>query len=376
MTDSTGRLAALRGRRTAILVALVVVIALVGGVLIYSQRAHADQHALCAEMPDAAGLYAGNAVNIRGVRVGEITSIKPHAAGGVTVGMRVKRRPLSADLKVLAVNNSVLADRRLELVGADAHGGPELAAGTCVPMTRTYTPISISTAFQSFTTMFNKIGGNGPDANAPIGAAITAASAQLSGAGTAINNSIKNLSGLMSNPDQFLGDLRATFDNLAVLTDMAHQNWDALKEVGNDTAQLTFFMARQFDDFNGLFIGLGNMGPALDDIFSKVLPPLLQVADDNKPAIESGLSRIDDLKDIIKNLPSIATGLSASLSRRNGAFQITYAAPRVNAATPSSAALCTVLNKSRPGSCTPKSATSAAVDLSAVVAAGIQGGFR
>ena len=256
----TARARRIDSRLIALVAAILVVALLVGAVVVYLRSTSNNVRALCAQLPDSAGLYAGNAVNIRGVKVGTVTSLNPEN-GFVTVHMKVDDRPLSSELKVVAINNSVLADRRLELVGTDARGGAQLGAQTCVPLSRTFTPISVSDAFQSFTTMFNEVGGVGTDTKKPVGELISATSREINGTGGDINKTIKNMSSLMAAPDEFLAQMRSIFDNLATLTDVTTQNWDDLRDIGTNSASLTFMMGRLIEDFVYIFNGLSEAAP-------------------------------------------------------------------------------------------------------------------
>ncbi|MEP9390908.1 MlaD family protein [Gordonia sp. VNK1] len=365
-----------RGRVAALIAALLVVTLMIGAVVVWLRLSDNDKRALCAQLPDSAGLYVGNAVNIRGVRVGTVTGIAPHN-GQVTVDMSIDDdRPIAATARVVAVNNSVLADRRLELVDAQARGGPTMAGGDCIPRSRSYTPISVSAAFSSFTTMFDEIGGSGTDSAAPVGGLLTAVDRQFDGTGPDINATITNLSRLMADPKDFLAQMRTVFDNLAVLTDVADQNWDPIREIGVNAASLTFFMARLFEDFVYIFDGLGEAGPGLDDLLGNVLPPVLDTADVAMPFVTVAIAHTDDLTAILEKTPGIATNLATTINRKAAAFQVSYRAPRVAVRTPDSAALCALVNRADPGGCDPSSGSVAEVNLTEVVARLVQGGAR
>lgn len=347
LTRAARRLGArkLGTRGYAIGAALLAAVLVVGGVTAYGAVTSTAPRTLCAYLPDGAGLYPGNAVNIRGVRVGEVTGLAP-SPGQVTVHMRISDRPLNPNLRVVAINNSVLADRRLELVEATSRDGQTLAPDTCVPRSRTYTPISVSTAFGSFTDLFDDLGGAGPDAQAPIRDLLTQATGQLAGTGPELNQTIKNLAGLMSDPNDFLAQLRTVFDNLAILTDVAGDNWPAIRDIGVNAADLTHFMGALFESFVYIFDGLGEAGPGLDDLLANVVPPLLDASDDMAPVIDVGLARLDDLTAILKELPGIAVALRTSVSKQRGGFTVAVGAH------------------------------GAAIDLGALAARMIQGGVR
>ena len=370
----TARARRIDSRVIALGAAILVVALLVGAVVVYLRSTSNNARALCAQLPDSAGLYAGNAVNIRGVKVGTVTSLNPEN-GYVTVHMKVDDRPLASDLKVVAINNSVLADRRLELVGTDAHGGPELAAQTCVPLSRTFTPISVSDAFQSFTTMFNEVGGVGTDTKKPVGELISVTSREINGSGGDINKSIKNMSSLMAAPDEFLAQMRSVFDNLATLTDVTTQNWDDLRDIGTNSASLTFMMGRLIEDFVYIFNGLSEAAPAIDDLLGDLLPPLLDTADVAKPLIDLGIAKTPDLLVLLREIPGIAKSASAMMSRSARGVPVSVSGPKVLTRTPSSAALCGLLDRSGAGSCDVRTGQTAVVDLTGLVGAAIQGGL-
>ncbi|MFM9378923.1 MlaD family protein [Gordonia sp. VNK21] len=339
------------GRTGALFTAVVVVLLVIGAAIVYVRYSDRDTRALCAELPDSAGLYPGNAVNIRGVKVGEVKKVSP-SPGKVTVEMAVRDRPLSAGMKVVAVNNSVLADRRLELVDVVPHGGAELPGDRCV--TRAYTPISVSTAFQSFTDMFDEIGGAADDSAKPVTELIEAADSQFEGAGPDLSRILTNLSGFMSDPDEFLSQMRTVFDNLAVLTDVAGNNWDALEDIGRNAADLTYFMGKLFESFIYIFDGLGESGPGLDHLLTKVATPMLDMTDDFLPVIQVGLDRVDDLTAMLKEMPGIAKGIQTSLDRKTGGLRIGVRGPSVVADTPDAATLCRMMNAADAGSCDPR----------------------
>ncbi|MCH5644966.1 MlaD family protein [Gordonia sp. ABSL49_1] len=364
----------IRGRQRALVAAIVAVAVVVGAVTIYSRLTADDTRPVCAQLPDAAGLYVGNAVNVRGVRVGKVTAISAHD-NTITVDMRIDRS-ISAKTSLVAVNNSVLADRRIELVDSEARGGQTLATDQCIPLNRSHTPISVSTAFQSFTTMFNEVGGKGTDSGAPVGALLTAADRQLDGTGKDINATVTNLSRLMADPDRFLGQMRTVFDNLAVLTNVANQNWDGIREIGINAATLTHFMARLFEDFVYIFDGLGRSGPGLDDLLGNVLPPVLDMGDVATPFIDVAIAHTDDLKTILEKTPGIATSLATTVNRNAAAFHLSYRGPRVAVRTPNSATLCALVNRADPGGCNPRTASVSDVDLAELVARAVQGGAR
>ena len=93
-----------------------------------------------AEFTDSAGLFVGNEVGIRGVKVGEVTGIEPRGSV-VEVTLRLDEGiELPASAGAVVVSRSVATDRYIEMTPA-VGDGPRMADGARIPLERTRTPV-------------------------------------------------------------------------------------------------------------------------------------------------------------------------------------------------------------------------------------------
>ena len=109
---------------------------------------------------EAPGLYAGNHVEILGIPVGTITSVKAEPEY-VLITMDVSGRlkvPQAAFAVIMAPQ--VVADRFVQL-GPGYTGGPTLANHAVIPLTRTVIPQSVDAVIASLTQLAEQLGPNG-----------------------------------------------------------------------------------------------------------------------------------------------------------------------------------------------------------------------
>src|SRR5690606_5987796 len=111
-------LARVLGSRGFMSTAMLLTVALVAAAAYGLARPEPETRAYRADMPDSVGLYEGSAVTVLGVRVGEVTGIESIGASArVRFTVRADRT-LPTDVGAVTVSDTLLADRRLELVGA------------------------------------------------------------------------------------------------------------------------------------------------------------------------------------------------------------------------------------------------------------------
>ena len=327
-------------RYTGVLALALVVAVGVAGIAVYTRVAPRGAQSLCAVLADSAGLYEGNPVNIRGVRVGEVAAVTPEH-GHVVVRMTVEDRPLDPGMRVVAVNNSGLADRRIELIDAvPSRGDGARTTSDCVPLNRTATPISLSAAFESFTDVFDDLAGSGEDSAKPIGELVKQLNTQFADSGSQINAVIGHVASFLAEPAQFLADIRTTVRNLAALSEFADGRWRDLSAIMGQAAQLTDWMRFMFAQFVRVFDNLGEAGRGLDDLLTRVLPRALDVVDENRSAVDAGLAQIDDLAAIMQHVPALTAGIAAAANTSGPGAAVNVRGPRVRVRTPDAAALC------------------------------------
>nr|WP_280343307.1 MlaD family protein [Nocardia neocaledoniensis] len=312
-----------------------------------SARSDAQSSDYCAALPDAIGLYAGNAVTQMGLKVGTVGRVEPKGSHvEVTFSLDGDRR-FPANVQAVTRSKSLLADRSLELVG-NYETGTQLQPGQCIPPERSYTPKSISEIAGSASDFI--------DAMAPVNGqeslerSIVGMADAMRSNGVVAQSMMSHASAAMTGPDQLVADLAASIKNMAPLTDDALRNWVALRSILD---QLPEVVAAGRDLWQGpidVVIGVAYLTPVLLDIqrnYGDDLWPFVHggVVD----AIHLAATRSKDIQSLIATVPMIAD-LMRQQSGPSG-FAVQYKVPTVQIDNPEAPLLCDALNAALVGSC-------------------------
>ncbi|MGW5381582.1 MlaD family protein [Nocardia sp. NPDC003963] len=229
---------------------------------------------ITARFENANGLFRGNAVSVLGMRVGEIAGIRPRGSG-VDIDLRIDGSiPLPADVRAVALSDSVLTDRRIELT-PPYRGGPELPEHAVLGAERTAVPVEFDSLLAMADKLTTALGGDG-HGGGPV--------ADVMGLGTAVTQ---------DNGDRMrtaLGELAAALrlgaddgaatraalttvvTDLDSLTALAARNDATLREFGSGIHQLADLLA-------GEGLGTGDTGARLNRILGAVTALLQQNQD-------------------------------------------------------------------------------------------------
>ncbi|MEU1983191.1 MCE family protein [Nocardia sp. NPDC019395] len=226
---------------------------------------------ITARFANANGLYTGNAVSVLGMRVGEISEIRPRGTGvdiELTVDGSIR---LPADVLAVAVSDSLLTDRRIELSPV-YRGGPELPRDAVLGAERTRTPVEFDSLLAMVQKLAGSLGGDGAG-NGPVGDLLDLGTGVTAGQGEQMRVALGELSRAMQlGSDQGAATrdaITAVVNNLDALVAVAARNDTTLREFGSGIHQLSDFLATQ-----GL--GTGDTGARLNRIVTTVTELLQQ----------------------------------------------------------------------------------------------------
>src|SRR5580698_9292158 len=145
-------------RRLGVGAAVVVLIVIAAGFAWY--RASHRSIAVTAYFSQAIGLYPGSNVRVLGVDVGVVDATQP-VGKLVKVTMSVNAKvPVPAGAKAILVTSGVVADRYVQFTPAYT-GGPRLASGAVIPLSRTAVPLEVDQIYTSLSKFFTALGPNG-----------------------------------------------------------------------------------------------------------------------------------------------------------------------------------------------------------------------
>ncbi|MGO8958382.1 MAG: MCE family protein [Streptosporangiaceae bacterium] len=256
------RVARTRRERLVVTAAAVVAAAglVAGGVVLY-QAAHPGKQ-ITAYFTESIGVYPGSTVRILGVPVGTVDTVAPDGTQ-VKVTMTINAGiavPARADAVVVAP--SVVSDRYIQLMPAYT-GGPQLAAGAVLPVTRTAVPIEIDQIYASLAKLATALGPNGANAHGALSNLIKTGSANLTGNGRYLHDMITQFGGLSKALGGSADNLFATLANLQQFTSMLKNNNGQVKLAEQQLAQVSAFLAGDRQDLSAaisdLAVALGQI---------------------------------------------------------------------------------------------------------------------
>jgi len=229
-----------------------------------------------ARFERAVGLYAGSDVRLHGIKIGTITRVSPDG-DGVVVRMRYQKKiklPAYPDdakvVRAAIIPPSLVSDRYVQLADYDSctTGCPVLASGAAIPMNQTAAPVELDDIYAALDKLNVALGPQGANstslsAKGPLSDLIDVGAANLDGNGTALGNTVTDLSKAVRTLAAGREDLFGTVKNLQVFTDTLVAND---KQVRAFNTQLDQVSAALADERGSLAAALKNLAAALRDI--------------------------------------------------------------------------------------------------------------
>ncbi len=291
------------------------IVVIVGAALVIGPATvGSDDRTITARFDTAAGLYTGNPVDILGIHVGSISSIR-HTPEYAEVVMSVKSDvKIPADASAVVVSDSVMTERHIEFT-PPYRGGPTMRGGAVIGLERTKTPVQ----FDALLTMANRLtaslNGDG-EGKGPLANIIATGAAATAGNGVELRGALDELSKALKMGD---GGGAATRDaittivkNLDSLTTAAAQNDASIRQFGSGISTLTQLL----DDQE---LGTGTTGSKL----VQILAATTDLMDKYRGKISQTLGGADvALKSVADNRQNIASFFDQFPLAADNAFAI------------------------------------------------------
>ncbi len=330
---------ALLGARGLMSAAVVLTLVLAGALGLRWSTPHPATRGYCADMPDSIGLYEGSAVTVLGVPVGRVTAITVvGATARVDFTVRADRK-LPPDVGAVTVSDTLIADRRLELIGAEP-AGPGWSPGTCI--TKTLTPKSLSQTFDALAGLADQLNGAGdPAQRGALGAGLDAIDAATAGTGEQLNDMILALSRALAAPDAAIGHLGQLLDALAELAQRARGGWAQVETTVAGLPQ-TFddIVTIAFPPIIQIVATLADLLPQLNDVVMMFGSPALRALESVPDLSRMIAAGVAALAEVIAMTPALATGFAGAVDPASGQLTIGYAPPKIALPQQDSAGIC------------------------------------
>ncbi|QIV80636.1 MCE family protein [Mycolicibacterium frederiksbergense] len=330
--------------RTKLGLAIVLVGLIAGGSIAVARAAQqSDRLHVVAYFDNSNGVFVGDDVRIKGVRVGGIDAIEPQPTQ-VKIAFWVDAKyTVPADAKAVILSPTLVTSRAIQLTPGYT-GGPTLHDNAIIPRERTAVPVEFDEVRQQLERLTTLLQPTEPGGVSTLGALVNTAADNLRGQGPAIRDaiiklsqsvsaladhspdiftSVKNLSTLVSALQDSTVLIRQLNQNLASVTGLLTNNptevGDAVKNLNDVVSDLTAFVAA-----NRETIG------ATSDKLTSVSQALTDSTDDIKQLLHIAPTTLSNAANLYKPAQGTLTG---ALNVANFSDPITFLCGAVQAAS-------------------------------------------
>jgi phospholipid/cholesterol/gamma-HCH transport system substrate-binding protein len=235
----------LLGSRRRRIITGVCALAVAAALIVGGRAAYQATHPgirVTAYFTESIGIYPGSDVRILGVQVGTVDAVQPDGQE-VKVTLTVDNGiPVPAGVQAAVVAPSVLSDRYVQLTPAYT-GGPRLANGAVIPVTRTAVPVEIDQIYAALSDLAAALGPSGANKTGALSNLIKTGAANLNGNGGYLNSMLTQYSGLSQTLGGSADNIAATLSSLEQFTSMLQRNNGQVQLVEQQLAQVTGFLS-------------------------------------------------------------------------------------------------------------------------------------
>ena len=243
---------------------VVVIAALLAGYFGLRLYEKLTNNTVVAYFPLANALYAGDKVQIMGLRVGAIDKIEP-AGDKMKVTFHYDNTyKVPANASAVILNPTLVASRSIQLE-PPYKGGPALADNAVIPIARTQVPVEWDELRNSVTNIISKLGPTPEQPTGPFGEVITSFADGLAGKSQQINTTLNSLSQALNALNEGRGDFFAVVRSLALFVNALHSDDQQFVALNQNLAQFTTRLAHSDGD-------LSNALKQFDGLLSTVRP--------------------------------------------------------------------------------------------------------
>ncbi|BDB44327.1 Mce/MlaD family protein [Mycobacterium kiyosense] len=166
-----------------------------------------------------------------------------------------------ANARAVILSPSLVTVRALQLTPVYT-GGPALANGTVMPLSRTAVPVEWDDLRAQLEKLTDVLQPTQPGGISTLGAFVNTAAANLRGQGADIRVAIVKLSQAVSALADHSGDLYGTFKNLAALVSALHDSGGLLRQLNQNLSAVTGLLSNDPNE-------VGNWATSLNEILDK-----------------------------------------------------------------------------------------------------------
>lgn len=216
-----------------------------------------------AYFAEAKNIYAGDAIEVLGIKVGQIDSVKP-AGNQVEVDFHYNSKySLPSDVKAAIMSPTLVSTRFIQLDPPYSGRGPQFPDGGLIPQSRTAAPIEFDELKKSLAQLSDALGPNGVNQQGALNRALTVIDTNGRGQGQNFHDMITQLSRAAQTLSNGRGDLFGTVRNLAVFSSGLNQFDGQIVEFDNRLNDVSSVLDDNSDQLHHLL-------PTIDDAAHQV----------------------------------------------------------------------------------------------------------
>jgi phospholipid/cholesterol/gamma-HCH transport system substrate-binding protein len=289
--------------------AIVLVASLMGGtyLVVNSTREIARTH-LVAFFQNSSGLFAGDDVRIRGVRVGSIDAIEPQPTRVKITFWVDDTYKVPADAKAVILSPTLVTARAIQLT-PPYQSGPTLDDNAVIPQARTAVPVEWDDFRGQLERLTKTLQPTEPGGVSTLGAFINTTADNLRGQGPAIRDTIIKLSQALSALGDHSDDTFASVKNLSTLVSALQDSTTLIRQLNDNLASVTGLMANDPDEVAN---AVKDLNSALAEVTKFVAENRDTVAttSENLASVSQALTdSLDDIKQLLHVAPNSVANL-------------------------------------------------------------------
>lgn len=293
-------------RKATVGIAVAVVIALIGGIVVVARSTGAvGRTNVIGYFDNSNGIYVGDHVVIRGVPVGEIEKIEPEPDRVKISFWYEDKYKVPADANAVILSPTLITARSIQLTPAYS-AGPVLQDHGTIPQERTAVPVEWDDLRVQLEKLTQTLQPTEPGGVSTLGGFVSTAADNLRGQGPDIRESIMKLSRALSTLGDHSDDLFSTIKNLSTLVSALEGSSDLLTALNQNLAAATRLVA---NDPNEVGDAVRDLSDVAGDVTSFVADnrEALGITSDRLASVSGAVvESLDEIKQALHVFPTTA----------------------------------------------------------------------
>ena len=304
-------------RTAAAMTLIAVLVAGIVGAVRISERN--SRTMVVAYFDNSTGLFVGDDVRIRGVRVGKVERIEPQPQHAMITFWFDRKFKVPAEALAVILSPQLVSGRAIQLTPPYS-GGATMDSGAVIPQKRTAVPVEWDDVRKQLERLTAMLQPTTPGGVSTLGGLINTAADNLRGQGANIRDTIIELSKTLSVLDDHRTDIFSTIKNLSLLVSALRDSSDLLGQLNLNLAAVSGLLS---DDPTKVGQAVEDLNSVVGDVRSFVAENRepIGVASEKLASISTALTdSIDDIEQALHIAPTVLANFNNIFEPANGSL--------------------------------------------------------